>query len=62
MVETGMSAQEAAKVLGVNRATFYRKLKNPDTLICIRDVRALTTALRLSAQEATDIFFAPDVA
>ena len=62
MVEAGMSAQEAAARLGVNRSTFYRKLQRPDTLISVRDVRLLAEALHISIQEAVEIFFEPDVA
>ena len=62
MVEEGMSVQEAARHLGVNKSTFYRKLQKPDVLISVRDVRILSEVLHISGTEAVEIFFAPEVA
>lgn len=61
LVENGKRIADIAKILGVSEAAVYRRLKKPE-VITVREVRAISEALGLSADEMMAIFFAPDVA
>ena len=56
IVEQGITTAQLAKQIGVNRATLYRKLANPDT-ISLKDIAAIIRILNLNANETTAIFF-----
>lgn len=62
LLETGLTTQDAAKQLGINRSTFYRKLQKPDDLLSVRDIRVLSDLLGLKMTDVADIFFSHDVA
>jgi len=57
LVELGLTIADLAKALGVSTGTVYRKLQDPDR-ITVRDVRAISQTLELSADEMQAIFFA----
>lgn len=61
IVEQGITTAQLAKQIGVNRATLYRKLANPDT-ISLKDIAAIIRILDLNANETTAIFFNDPVA
>lgn len=60
IVEKGMSVETVSADLGINPATFYRKLKNNS--FEIREADKLIEILALSGEEATAIFFSDSVA
>lgn len=62
IVENGLTIDEVADKMGINRATFYRKLNSGGKNFLIRDVDALVKILHLKSDEATAIFFAQYVA
>lgn len=54
--EKGLTVASVSKEIGMNVATFYRKLsKKTFSLI---EVEKISTALNLTSDEAKDIFFA----
>lgn len=55
MVEKGINAEKLAELIGIDRATLYRKLANLDKFT-IGEARRIKTALGLSAEEACLIF------
>ena len=57
-----LTIDEVADKMGINRATFYRKLNSGGKNFLIRDVDALVKILHLKSDEATAIFFAQYVA
>jgi len=54
--ENKMTFQEVSDNLGIDRATFYRRLQNNKLRIC--DMQKLTDMLKMSGEEATSIFLA----
>lgn len=62
MVEKGVTAQEMADCMGINRSTLYRKFQQPDEQITVRDVRTMAAALDLQVPDAVKIFFDKEVA
>ena len=56
MVERGVTVETVANKLGQNRSTFYRKLRNPDT-ITVSEACKLKDILSLDSCELHDIFF-----
>lgn len=56
IVERGESISTIASAIGLNRATLYRKLRDPDRF-SVSEVKKLAKVLRLSAEEAEKIFF-----
>lgn len=61
IVECGKSVAELADEIGVDKATLYRKLSNPESFT-LRDADTITSALSLSVDDAVAIFFAQYVA
>jgi len=55
IVEKGLNVETLANMIGVDRATMYRKFNNPDK-ITIGEARRIKEALKLDSQEASDIF------
>lgn len=62
LVERGINVSGLAKMIGLDKATLYRKLQNGGAGLLVREAKAIVQALQLSAQEATEIFFAHAVA
>lgn len=61
MVEKNMNAEELAKRIGMDRATFYRRLAKSDDFT-IKEVDSIVKVLGLSMMETNSIFFADFVA
>ena len=62
MVEYKINADKMAALIGVNRATFYRKLENSGEAFTIREVNVIAKALNLNLDELNAIFFSLEVA
>lgn len=60
LVALGMTMDGLAIDIGLERTTFYRRLRN-DTLT-VGDVHKIIDVLHLTMQETMDIFFSPKVA
>lgn len=60
--ELSMSVEDAAKQMGIDRSTLYRKLNNNGAGLTVRDAQLLVSILHLTQQEALAIFFAQEVA
>lgn len=55
IVEKGLSQQELAVSIGIDRSTFYRKMKNGGDF-SIGEVSKMSEAMNLTSQEAVEIF------
>ena len=60
IIEKGKSIETVSAALGINPATFYRKLKNNS--FEIREADKIIEVLSLSGEEASSIFFSEIVA
>lgn len=54
IVEKGMTKETLASAIGVDRSTFFRRLKNDKLLLS--DVHKISKALELTTEEAMNIF------
>ena len=61
MVEKNINAEELAKRIGMDRATFYRRLAKSDDFT-IKEVDSIVRELGLTMSETNAIFFADFVA
>lgn len=61
IVERGLTIEDVAEAMGINRSTLYRKLQMPNN-ITIGEANAICKILNLTSKEAIDIFFSSDVA
>ena len=57
LVERGLNLSQLAEMIGIDRATIYRKLKDGGTGLLISEVNAIVAALNLTVAEAVAIFF-----
>jgi transcriptional regulator with PAS, ATPase and Fis domain len=57
IVERGLNVEKLAKLIGVDRATLYRKLNVADTRITIGEATKMKSVLELTEAEAIEIFF-----
>jgi DNA-binding XRE family transcriptional regulator len=55
--ECGLTREEVAKILGINRSTLLRKL-NGDKEFSRSEIQTLKDNLKLNEKEFLDIFFA----
>lgn len=62
IVENGLSIGELAKIMGIDRATLYRKLSNNGESLLVREANVIVDVLHLSAEDAISIFFSQLVA
>ena len=62
MVEYKVNADKMASLLGINRATFYRKMENAGEAFTVREVGIIAETLELNLTELNAIFFDPSVA
>lgn len=62
IVECGINIEKLAEMIGVDRATLYRKLNAKGKQILIKEADAIVKALNLNPEEAVAIFFAQYVA
>jgi len=60
IVEKNTNIEELSRKIGINHATFYRKLKNNS--FSIEEADKIAVALSLTNEEATAIFFSQFVA
>ena len=57
IVEKSTTQEAVADMIGIDRSTFYRKMKN-DGNFTLKEAKDIKEALQLTNQEAIDIFFA----
>lgn len=62
IVENGINVEKLASLIGIDRSTFYRKLNNQGETFTVREVNLICKHLKLSKDEAMEIFFANYVA
>lgn len=62
LVERGINMSTLAEMIGMDRATLYRKLKDDGAGLLIKDANAIVSALKLTVQDAMEIFFTRGVA
>lgn len=55
MVEKSVTVKSLAEALGINAATLYRRLKNPDEFT-VGNVKFIAEVLQLTAEEVEYIF------
>ena len=58
IVEHGNTQEAVASAIGMDRSTFYRKLKDGGEKFTIGEIHGIVNAVPLSRDEAIDIFFA----
>lgn len=61
IVEKGTTQQHIADEIGIDRSTFYRKMHRGGCFT-VAEANAIVSALKLSKDEATAIFFANTIA
>lgn len=57
IVEKNTTQESVADSMGMNRTTFYRKMKNGGNGFTIGDIHKMITCVPLTKEEAVDIFF-----
>lgn len=57
IVEKCNTQECVADAMGMNRSTFYRKMKNGGIGFTIEDIHKMVTCIPLTQEEAIDIFF-----
>lgn len=62
IVECGLNISELANLIGIDKATLYRKIGDEGQKITIREADLISKELRLSREEVNDIFFSQFVA
>ena len=62
MMEHGISVEELASIMNIDRSTLYRRLERDGESFTIKEADAITKALNLNADEASAIFFSQFVA
>ena len=62
IIENGMTIETLSEAVGINRATFYRKIADNGASFTIREADVIMRTLHLSAEDAFAIFFSPNVA
>lgn len=62
IVENGFNVGDVASLIGIDRATFYRKLNNNGDTFTVKEVNDLCKVLKLNKEDAVSIFFANTVA
>ena len=62
MKEKSIGPDEVSKMMGIDRATFYRKLKAGGIKFTLAEIQRMIAALGLSDSEAVQIFFTETVA
>lgn len=62
IVENGLKVGELALKIGIDRSTFYRKLKNQGDSFTVKEVNLICKELKLTKDEAMEIFFTNYVA
>lgn len=57
IVENGLNIADLSKKIGIDKATFYRKLNGNGENFSIREVNSMVRELNMKRNEAMDIFF-----
>ena len=61
IVERGLSIPELASMIGIDKATFYRKINAGGTKITVGEATLISKVLRLNSIELNTIFFEKEV-
>lgn len=62
IVECGLSISELSSLIGVDRATFYRKINSEGRNFTIGEADLIAKELKLNCDEVNSIFFSQFVA
>lgn len=62
IVECGLNISELAELIGIDKATLYRKINANGQTITIKEADMISKELKLSKDEVNDIFFSQFVA
>lgn len=62
IVENGMNVEMLANLVGIDRSTFYRKMNNQGESFTVKEVNLIRRHLKLTKDEAMEIFFTDYVA
>lgn len=57
MKQRSVSPEAAADAIGIDRATFYRRLERQGSKFTVEEVDKLSLLLKLSAKSMNEIFF-----
>lgn len=57
IVEKDNTQESVADAMGMNRSTFYRKMKNGGNGFTVGDIHKMIICIPLTKEEAVDIFF-----
>lgn len=57
MLESDISVEKLAEMIGMNRATMYRKLKEDGKTLSIAEATLIAKILKFSAEDFNTIFF-----
>ncbi|MBO5145323.1 MAG: helix-turn-helix transcriptional regulator [Lachnospiraceae bacterium] len=57
IVEKNNTQESVADAMGINRSTFYRKMKNGGSGFTIGDIHSMVKCIPLTKEEAVEIFF-----
>ena len=57
MAGKGITQEKLAEIIGIDRTTLIRKMKNDGLQFTVEEVQKIAVALSLTAQEVLDIFF-----
>lgn len=57
IVEKGNTQEGIANAMGMNRTTFYRKMKSGGNGFSIGNIHKMVACIPLTKEEAIDIFF-----
>lgn len=62
VIENGMSIEQLAEQIGIDRATLYRKIASDGRTFTVKEADDIKRVLNLSVEDAFAIFFNHDVA
>ncbi len=57
-VENGLTVVQVSEIMGINKDTFYRRVRNGGSKLRLEDMWCLINLLKLSEQDVSDIFVA----
>lgn len=57
IVETGTTMEAVSAQIGVDRSTFYRRMKSNGNNFTVEEMKKIASILHLSKDEAISIFF-----
>lgn len=57
IVESGITQEAVADAIGMNRSTFYRKMKRKGNTFTVEEMNKIVQVIPLSREEAVLIFF-----